>query len=77
MRRYPMLSLFGYATIQCPVCNKVRVYWVYIIYGIDGVFAEDRDRAYSFTTFTTESGPAVVDRFLKRKDLTRIPARDE
>jgi len=69
--------LFGYAMIQCPVCTKARVYWIYIVYGIDGVYAEGGDRDYPFVTFTKENGNAVVEGFRKRKDLKRIPARLE
>lgn len=70
-------QLFGQATIQCPVCSKVRVYWVYMIYGSFGVYAEGKDRDYPFLSFSKENGATVVSTFLKRKDLQPMPTRVE
>jgi hypothetical protein len=68
--------LFGYATVMCPVCKKTRVYWIYIVYGQDGVFAEGKGGAdYSFLKIDAQNVSATVDQFLQRKDLVRMPSQ--
>ena len=70
-------KLFGYATVQCPVCSKTRTYWIFIVYGKEGVFAEGGEREYRFHPLSKDEGPIVVERFLRRHDLKRIPTRLE
>jgi hypothetical protein len=69
--------LFGYATVMCPVCRTTRVYWMYIQYGKDGVFAEGSDREFPFFNLDENNAPATVDKFLKLKHLLRMPTRLE
>lgn len=36
----PGHRIFGYLTITCPDCDRVRLYWIYFVYGQGGWFAE-------------------------------------
>jgi hypothetical protein len=67
--------LFGYAMVQCPVCKKRRVYWMYIEYGKSGVFAEGNFRDSPFIGLSNRDAPATVEKFLQLKGLIRMPTR--
>lgn len=69
--------LFGYATVMCPVCKTTRVYWIYIEYGKDGMFAEGSDHEFPFFDLDENNASATVDTFLKLKNLVRMPNRLE
>ncbi len=64
--------LFGYATIQCPECTKARVYWIFIVYGQDGVFVEGKNTEYPFFSLNLTNAEQTVATFLSRKDLSRM-----
>lgn len=32
--------IFGYIQVACPTCQKIKLYWVYFVYGDGGRFAE-------------------------------------
>jgi hypothetical protein len=36
----PGHRIFGYLTLTCPECDRVRLYWIYFVYGQGGWFAE-------------------------------------
>jgi len=36
----PGHHIFGYVTVACPDCDRIRLYWVYFVYGQGGWFAE-------------------------------------
>lgn len=68
-------ELFGLVTVSCPDCAAFRTYWVYISFPKDGVFAEGKATDYDFYHLTPQNARSTVEKFLKRKDLVRMPTK--
>ncbi len=66
--------VFGYITVQCPDCVQLRLYWIYLVVGSEGWYAEGDGGDYpAYQRATSENAERVVSRFLTRDDLVKIP----
>jgi len=64
--------LFGYVTLQCPDCLRLRLYWVYEEYGKTGSYCEGKWTEYDWFHLSENNINDVLDSFQKRKDLTPL-----
>lgn len=66
-------QVFGFITVQCPDCVQLRRYWIYLVVGSEGWYAEGEWGDYPFyEQFTSDNAEKVVSRFLTRDDLVKI-----
>lgn len=67
--------LFGYLTVQCPDCKRMRVYWILWRYGVDGWYHEGTPTEYPMLYgLDQQTAAVVVQIFMKHPSLTSIPS---
>jgi hypothetical protein len=64
--------LFGYLTVQCPDCARLRTYWASYEVGGEGFYKEGKWNDFPFVQFNPGIAESVVSRFRSQKRLLRI-----
>jgi len=69
--------LFGYLSVQCPDCSRVRDYWVLFTVGGSGAYFENgpSEPVLDFTHFSKNNFEAALSAFRSHRDLKAMPTR--
>jgi len=66
-------QLFGFVMVQCPDCQSLHFYWMYVVFGKTGVYREGKPTEFDWYHLTSDHYDRALE-FVRSKKLTSMPS---